>query len=291
MKKSVVYLLLVFSAACWGVSFIFTRQLFDTEPALTVVTLITFRLVIATLVMAPVLLLSHRWQRIRKGDLKWFLLLSLCEPFLYCLCESGSLRFVDGSLASVIIATIPLIVPFGLKAVYGGKIGYRLVVGLAVSVIGVMLTAVENISLQASWRGLLLLAGAIVVSIAYMIIIVKVVDKYKPVMVTTYQNLFGLVFFLPLMFAMDSHALPQLSFSLSFFAMVAVLGLFCSTLAYVFYNYGIRKLGAASASAFINVSPAFALVAAFILGQESPSVVKIIGVVVAIAGVYIGQRK
>ena len=76
MKKSLVYILLALAAVIWGVSFILTKELFVTEPHITVFIILTFRLLLASAVTIPAMLLFKKLEPIRKGDLKWFLLLA-----------------------------------------------------------------------------------------------------------------------------------------------------------------------------------------------------------------------
>ena len=91
-NKAITYILLIASVIFWGVSFIMTKELFLSEEHITVTILITLRLAIASLVMVPVLLLTGHMERVRKEDLKWFLLLALCEPFIYNLCETSGVQ-------------------------------------------------------------------------------------------------------------------------------------------------------------------------------------------------------
>jgi len=69
-----------------------------------------------------------------------------------------------------------------------------------------------------------------------------------------------------------------------------VLGILCSTLAYSFYNYGIRRLGASRACIFNNAIPIFSLIAAVAIGQENFLWTKMLGIALVIAGVFIAQR-
>ena len=71
--------------------------------------------------------------------------------------------------------------------------------------------------------------------------------------------------------------------------LLLLLGICCSTLAYVFYNIGVRSLGAAEACIFNNAIPIFSLIAAILIGQETFSWSKLVGMVIVIAGVIIAQ--
>ena len=288
-SKLLTYILITFSVIFWGISFIMTKELFLTEEHMTVTVLITIRLAIASLVMLPALALTRRLQRIRKQDIKWFLLLALCEPFIYHLCETSGVQLVSGSLASVVIATIPLFVPFGMWIAYRQRIRLPLIIGVVLSLTGVFIMLMGGEGLTGNLKGLLFLSGAVIIAVVYTILLVKVVDKYHPLVVTTWQNVIGLAYFLPLMFAFDSSALPLLSWSPKMLLLLLVLGLFCSTLAYAGYNYGVRNLGASEACIFNNAIPIFSLIAALAIGQESFSWGKLAGMCIVIAGVVISQ--
>lgn len=289
-SKTLTYILITASVIFWGVSFILTKELFLTEEHMTVTVLIAMRLAIASAVMLPALALTGRLQRIRKEDIKWFLLLALCEPFIYHLCETNGVRLVSGSLASVVIATIPLFVPFGMWAAYRKRISPMLILGVVLSLGGVFLMLNGEIGFQGTaLKGLLFLGGAVAIAVVYTLLLVKVVDKYNPLVITTWQNIIGLAYFLPLALAFDGSQIALLSYSPRMLAIIMVLGICCSTLAYAGYNYGVRNLGASEACIFNNAIPVFSLIAAVLIGQESFSWVKVAGMAVVIGGVVLSQ--
>ncbi|MCR4660204.1 MAG: DMT family transporter [Bacteroidales bacterium] len=290
MKKTLTYLMLVLSTVFWGVSFIMTKELFLTEGGMTVTILITLRLAVATVVFIPSLAMLGKLQRVRREDIKWFLLLALAEPFVYNLCETSGVQLVSGSLASVVIATIPLFVPFGMALAYKERIGASTLAGVAMSMVGIAIMLIGGEELRGSWQGMLFLAAAVFIAVVYTLILVKIVDHYRPVTITAYQNLIGLVFYLPLMLAVDGSHLSQLSFSPKMILLLLALGVCCSTLAYVFYNYGVRQLGASAACVFNNAIPVFSLIAAIAIGQEHFAWSKVVGAAVVIGGVFLAQR-
>lgn len=283
--------MLTISSVFWGVSFILTKELFLTEEHMTVTLLITLRLAIATLVMVPVLLAMGKMQRIRRKDIKWFLLLTLCEPFIYHLCETSGVQLVSGSLASVIIATIPLFVPFGMWIAYRQRIRWAIVVGVVMSMVGVGVMLIGGEGLRGNIKGMLFLSGAVVIAVVYTLLLVKVVDHYNPVVITTWQNIIGLAYFIPMALATNSGNILMLSYSPRMLGILLILGICCSTLAYACYNYGIRRLGASKASIFNNTIPIFSLIAAVAIGQEPFLWSKLLGMVIVIVGVVISQKE
>ncbi|MBO4588483.1 MAG: EamA family transporter [Bacteroidales bacterium] len=293
MKKLAVYSTLFFASVLWGVSFIMTKEISLTAPNMTALHIITFRMFLASVVMIPLLAVMCKLERIRKGDLKWFLLLSFAEPFLYSFLETSGILQLDGSLAAVVIATIPLFVPFGMAAVYKERIQWLTMVGILLSLVGIGVMLMGHGSTatggQSVVKGLLFLAGAVVVAVIYTLILVKVVDHYRPITITAYQNLIGLVYYLPVMLLVDGDKLGALEFSPKVLLLLLALGIFCSTIAYACYNYGIRHIGATASCIFTNTIPVFSMIAAVAIGQEHFSLVKVAGMAIVIVGVVIVQ--
>lgn len=302
--KSLTYLLLVLSTGFWGISFVMTNELLAV-PHMSVPILITLRLAIATAVMLPVLALARKLERVRKQDIKWFLLLALCEPFIYYLCETNGIDQMGSTVASVIIATIPLFVPFGMWLGYRQPVKPAMLVGVVMSLVGVLLLTLTSSSndFQFSFsnfqlKGILFLFGAVFIAVVYTLILVKIVDHYRPVTITVYQNIIGLVYFLPLMLASassDNFQFPIFNFQFKDWLYLLILGICCSTLAYVFYNRGVRHLGASEACIFNNAIPVVTFFVALTLPglahPETFSWLKLLGILVTISGVVIAQRK
>lgn len=291
MKKTVVYPLLAFAAIVWGISFILTKELFVSEANITVLIILTFRLLLATAITIPTLLLFKKLEPIKKSDLKWFLILAFLEPFIYSICETNGVKLVSGSMSSIIVATIPLFVPFGMAAAYKEKVRGVTLIGILMSLIGlsVMLFLGGENNLDMNPRGIAWLFGAVLTAVVFTIVLVKLVGRYKPFTITAYQNLFGCLYFIPLMLLIDGGNLPLLSYSPKMIGLLVVLGVFCSTVAYVFYNMGVEHLGATSACIFTNAIPVFSLIAAILIGQETLTWSKPVGIVIVIAGVVIAQ--
>lgn len=291
MKKSIVYILLALSAIIWGLSFIMTKELFVTEEHITVFIILTFRLFLASAVTLPLLLLTRKLEPIRRGDIGWFLLLALCEPFIYCICETSGVQLVSGSMASIVVATIPLFVPFGMAAFYRERIEPLTLVGIILSLVGlgVMTFGGGEGNIDANPWGLAWLFGAVATAVVFTAVLVKLVGRYRPMTITAWQNLFGFLYFLPVMLLMDGTELPLLSFSPKMWTLLLILGIFCSTLAYVFYNIGVEHLGATAACIFTNAIPVFSLIAALLIGQETFSWSKPAGIAIVLTGVVVAQ--
>ena len=220
-------------------------------------------------------------------------MLALFEPFIYSICETSGVQLVSGSMASIVVATIPLFVPFGMAVAYKEKVRAVTLVGIVLSLVGlaVMLLPGDSGNLDANPAGLAWLAGAVLTAVFFTIVLVKLVDRYRPLTITAYQNMFGCLYFIPFMLLFNGENLPLLSYSGKMIAMLLILGIFCSTVAYVCYNVGVAKLGASAACIFTNVIPVFSLIAALLIGQEQLSWSKPVGMAIVIVGVVLAQME
>lgn len=294
MQKNniLTYILLVLTAVFWGGSFVLTKEIFLSAPSITPSIIVTLRLVVASTVFVPFLLIAKKWQKIERNDIKYFFLLAFLEPFTYFLCENNGIKLVPGGISSIIIATIPVFVPFGLYFAYHEKLYKINIIGVLLSLIGIaVMISGDGMIADISMKGILLLFGAVVIAVLYTIVLMKVVKRYHPFTITVHLNLIGLVYFVPTLLIFDFQNFMDVTFTVKIFAMIACLGIVCSTLSYVFFNYGIVKVGASRASVFNNSIPVFTLIFAAMLGQEGITITKVLGMAVAISGVVIAQIK
>lgn len=290
-KKILPYLLVTCAVGMWGVSFVLTKAIFNSDAHYTASIIVFFRLLFSVVIFVPILFVVKKVRKIQKGDLKYFLGLALMEPFLYFLCENTGLQYISSGLASMIIGLIPVFVPFGMLIAYRERIAPMNIVGGLVSLLGIATMIMgSGASMGSELRGILLLFTAVFITVFYSLILNKIVDKYPPMTITVYQNVIGIVYFLPLLL-FNIPNLLAIHFTASAVGCIAALGVGCSTLSYVFFYYGIRRMGASSVFVFSNATPVFTMIFACAIGQESLTLLKVAGMVVAIAGVSIAQIK
>lgn len=290
-RKILPYLLVTLAVAMWGVSFVLTKAIFNSDAHYTATIIVFFRLLFSVMIFVPILFIVRKVRKIEKGDLKYFLGLALMEPFLYFLCENTGLQYISSGLASMIIGLIPVFVPFGMLIAYKERLSPMNIVGGLVSLLGIATMILgSGASLGSELRGIFLLFTAVFITVFYSLILNKIVDKYPPITITVYQNVIGIVYFLPLLF-FNIPNLQAIHFTASAVGCIAALGVGCSTLSYVFFYYGIRRMGASSVFVFSNATPVFTMIFACAIGQESLTLLKVVGMVVAITGVSIAQIK
>jgi len=282
-----VYLFAILSMLFWGLSFVWFKIVVQWyEP----ITIIFLRLLISGSLMMVFMLLTRSWQTIKRKHLKYFLLLAFSQPFCYFLGESFGLKLVSSTIASVIIATIPLFSPIAAYFLVREKVTMPVVLGIIFSFAGIILMLINpDFSLNASPKGVLLLFLAVFAAIAYSVIIRKISHEYNPVTIITHQNLIGAVYFLPLFLVFDFQHFITVTPTRELILAMLQLSVFASTLAYVFYIIAIKGIGVIKANVFANLIPVFTGFFSFIILGETFTALKIGGMLLVLFGVVVSQ--
>jgi drug/metabolite transporter (DMT)-like permease len=284
-----VYLFAVLSMLFWGLSFVWFKIVVEWyEP----ITIIFLRLILSGTFMMFYMLAMHSWQTVKREHLKYFLLLSFTQPFCYFLGESFGLKLVSSTMASVIIATIPLFSPIAAYYMVREKVTLHVIAGIVFSFIGILLMLFNpDFSLNAAPMGIFLLFVAVFSAVAYSVIIRKISHEYNPVTIITYQNLFGAIYFLPLFLFFDFQHFITVKPNRELILAMLQLSFFASTLAYVFYIIAIKGIGVIKANVFANLIPVFTGVFSFLILGEQFTFLKIVGMFLVMCGVVISQSQ
>lgn len=273
----------------WSFSFVWFKVAYKAYDPMTVV---LFRLSLSTAIMFVFAKLIGKLQPLRKSDLGLMVLLSFFEPFLYFMGESYGLKYVSPTVASVIVATIPLFTPMAAWYFHKEKISWANFAGLSISFLGVSLVVFDRtLGFTASPLGVSLEFVAVLSTIGYAILLKRLTNHYNGYTIISYQNLFGSFMFLPFWAIFEAEKTFQTPFHPEAFGAIVKLAIFASILGFIFFTYSIRHLGINKSNMFINVMPVFVVIFSyFILGDEI-NLQKIVGVTVVIAGLFLAQLK
>lgn len=283
------YAAAVFSMLFWGMSFVWFKIVVKYYDPITIIFL---RLVISGTLLLLFLLITGKFERIRKQDYKWFLALAFSQPLCYFLGESFGLRLVSPTIASVIISTIPVFSPIVAHYTIKEKFSAYSIAGILISFAGILIMVVrKDLSLNAVPAGILLLFFAVLSALFYGVIIRRFSDRYSPYTIITAQNVIGMFYFLPLFLIFDfPHFITEKPTGELVSALLQ-LAIFASTLAYLLYIVALRNFGLIRANIFTNLIPIFTAVAAWVILGEILTAAKIAGIIVVICGVIVSQWK
>ncbi len=288
--KWVVYLIIVLAMIFWGMSYVWTKIVYEYYQPLTTVFL---RLSIASIIMIAILLVAKVSLKIERKHYGAMFLLAFFEPFLYFLGESFGLKYVRSTTASIIIATIPVFTPFAAYFIVKEKITLINYMGILLSFIGIFIMIIEpDMSFGDPLNGLALMGLAVVSAVFYTSMIKLVSANYKPVVIITYQNIIGVILFLPLFlyFEFDNFISVKPNFHL--ISNLIQLVIFASILAFLFFITAIDKLGVSKVNVFANFIPVVTVVGSYILLPDEDLNFKMIaGMLVVLAGIFIANTR
>lgn len=192
----------------------------------------------------------------------------------------------------MVTALLPLIVAVGARVILKEQITKNMVIGFSVAIAG---TVWLSLSADASEYAPNPVYGnfmeflAMVCAAGYVISLKYLSDRYSPFFLTAVQAFAGAVFYFPVLF------MPMVQKPVSFEAApvlaIVYLGAVVTIGAYGLYNYGVSRTKASTASAYINLIPAFTIILAFILLGEKLNGAQVSAVFVVFAGVIVSQLR
>jgi len=125
-------------------------------------------------------------------------------------------------------------------------------------------------------------------AVGYSVVVRKTPARYRPLTLVKLQSLIGMPIIVIL--ALVTEGVPRDLPGMEVALHLLYLGIFPSSVAFVFFSSGIRTLGASRANIFTNLVPGFTAVFAWLLIGEAFTLQKILGMAVVIAGVFAAQR-
>lgn len=271
----------------WSFSFIWFKVANETFHPFTIVFI---RLLFALILLTLYLVLTRNFMKIKKEDLKLFLMLSLFEPFFYYLGESFGLTYVSATVCSVLISTIPVFATIGAWLIFKERLKVINYAGIILSFIGVVVFILnEDGSFTFNVKGLALLALAVLSAVGYSLTLSRLVGTYSPVFLVYIQNLIGAILFLPLFLSFDYKHFISTPFTFNMFKPVIELAVFASCGAFILFAYSVRNMGITKANVFSNCIPVLTAIFSYILIGDKLTAQNIAGMGIIIAGIILSQ--
>ena len=271
----------------WGSSFVAIKFAYTTYPPLT---LAAVRFVVATLILGALTLLPQNRVKLEKKDIFTVVICGLTGIMLYAVLQNIAMQWTSASSATLIIASYPIITLLMESLIYKHKLSALKVVAILIAIAGVVILSYEKPEsrVQGELLGILLLVAAGVFWAVYNFMMKRVVNQYPPITLLFYITLFGTIFLLPL--ALLERGQWQQPTLVSFGNMM-FLGVFCSVVAYLLYNRGLKTMAPSTITSMLNLMPIIGVFFSRALLGEQVTLRKIIGGAIVIFGVMLSVRK
>ncbi len=288
MKNLKVYIVLMISMILWGGSFVWSKEALQNFGVYTIV---FFRLLISAVVLFLYGGMIRKSFKLARKDIPLFLLLSFFEPFLYFIGETNGLKTVSPTITSVLISTIPIFIIITAYFLYKDKLKLLNIIGAIVSFIGVLFILInKDFEFNSPISGIMLIFLAVFSATGYSLVIQKLSGKYSPLVIVAYQSLLAIPAFFLLFMLNDFNEIVFTDITFSKFLPIIKLGILASSLAYIFFAYGIKYIGVSKAGLFSNTIPLFTAIFSYFLFDERLDNVKYFGMFLVVLGLYLSQQ-
>ncbi len=282
------YVALVAMNLAFGFSFVATKEaLHGFEPLL----IAFLRFTVAGAILWTIRRMTAGPERLPRGELARLAALGFVSLTVYFTFENLGIARTSASDAAILIAAIPIFVAvlnvFTLKE----RNSAAQWVGIGVSFVGVvaLIELGRSGGGGATLGGNLLVLGASLSAAVYSLMARRLLVSRPALLVTTWQNLFGALFMLPLA-AVEAAAVGVRTPTAAAWAGLAYLTVFCSVVAYLLLNYGLRFVEASRATVFANLVPVVAVAAAYVVLGERLTAPQLVAGAVVVAGVWLTNR-
>ncbi|TGK36023.1 hypothetical protein EHQ12_01540 [Leptospira gomenensis] len=192
--------------------------------------------------------------------------------------------------AAIIAAFGPAITVFLSLFLLKTKIRWNQYLGTFISFVGVI-TVISDGNLQSVGNvlesgGILHLFIAVFCWCLYSVGIKKYLSGVSAIQTTAYTSLFGMISLVCFVIVSGEFRFNPDDIPTSAWMAILYMAVFTTFFSYLFWNYGIQKLGPDKAAVFGNLIPIVAMFTTWFLG-ESPNPLDIVGAIVVIAGILI----
>jgi len=287
--KPYKYWLPLLAIIFWGVSFIATKYLLD---ELTPETIISMRLILATILLLAIALVQKRDFTINFKSHAYILILALIAVSHLWIQVTG-LKFTTASNTGWIIGTAPIFMALLGLIFFKEKLNTIKVFGILIATFGLLLLVgkgnLTNIDLIQNKGDLLVLSSAFTWGI-YSMVNKKISLNYSPLMTILYLFIMMAVIIIP--FTVNNSSTKSV-INLSGVGWIAILflGLLCSGAAYVIWAYALREMESAKVGAYLYFEPFVTVIAAWVFLKEDITLLMILSGLIITAGVFLVNKE
>jgi drug/metabolite transporter (DMT)-like permease len=283
-------LLLIFTMAVWGSTFMVTKELIALWPPFT---LAFTRVALGTLALLPLAVSRHRGSERLPWSTLW--IMGLIGVTLYYLLFNVAMVHVSASQGALVQSSIPAMTALVAVVWLRERASPLRWLGIALSVGGVLIvfSGGRSESGESTLLGNLLMFSSVVCWAVYTSL-AKRVAEFDSLVITVAVTGTGSLLLLPLagyevvMANVTGDGLPPLP--LLGWIGIFYLGLVASALAYLLYNASLRHLDASAVGVYTNLIPIVGVLTGVVVLGEPLSARAIIGGLVVMLGVWITSR-
>jgi drug/metabolite transporter (DMT)-like permease len=246
------------------------------------VILATVRFLIAAAIYSPVILWEYkRGNKPTIADLKELAAFGFLSISIYFWLQYTGVAYAGAGVSAVLVTgLIPVLTGLAGAVILKERFNIKKGTGIALGLTGVLLIALPKLLVSSvDWLffvGVLCLLGNAVCWSLYSTLSRRLMKRIgKPLMVTAYTTLFGMLFLLPMSLTADwgtVHALDS-----SQWWSILYLAVICSSGGYFLWNYALSKTEAVKATIWLYLEPVAAFMGSLALFGVVPLPLTLLG--------------
>ena len=287
-RQALPFFSLVMAMLLWASSFVALKLAFRGYHPMQV---IFGRMFIASLCFI-VFIPAFRKVKWRRRDLKYLLIMAVCEPCLYFIFEAKAMELTSASQAGMITAFLPLLVAILAWSVLKESIRRQTLIGFIMAVLGACwLSVASEITAEAPnpLLGNFCEFLAMVCAAGYTVTLKHLSDQYPPLFLTAFQAFLGSLFFCPFLLMPDI-GIPR-HLEITPLLAIVYLGTFITFGAYACYNFGVSRIPASQAAGFVNLIPVFGVLLGMLILGDRLNAEQWLACGLVFCGVWISSRR
>ncbi|WP_242832344.1 DMT family transporter [Desulfosporosinus orientis] len=268
----------------WGISYVSIKVAVIEVPPITMALI---RFAIASLMLGIMIRRVEPQSKLDKLDLPKMILGGIFGITLYFIFENIGVKFSTATNASLIVSVVPIITILLDVLFFHSKLSFLKLLGVFVAIWGSYLAVTANGKLElnsAHFLGNLLMICAMMSWAFFTMVNKSLQKKYSGLFLTTYQTIFGTLFFIPLSLLeyKDWHM-----FSLTALANILFLAVFCSFAGYLFYTYALKRLDVALTTIYLNLIPVVGVISGYLILNEHVLPIQLVGGLITLLAIVI----
>ncbi len=284
-----VHIRLIFTMIFWGGTFVAGRLLAEELPPITAS---TFRFITASLMLLSTILIRNKTlPRLSLKQWGAMALLGLTGVFAYNLFFFSGLQTVEAGRASMIIAVNPVLTSILAILLFKERCNFRRGLGMILSVCGALIVISKGqittlFQGNSGGMGELYMVGCVVSWSAYTLIGKKLLRNIEPLVAVAYSCTTGAVF-LSVTALASGDFFEIKNISATGIACIFYFAFFGTTLGFIWFYDGVKKLGAGRAAMYVNLVPVSGILLGTILLGEHLGISLLIGGIFVFTGIYL----
>ncbi len=278
--------MMIICVIVWAFAFPFIKIGLN-DLSFTNLTIMRF-FVVCIVLIAILLLQPKRFSKLYKKDIIPIFMLGFFGVMVYHLGLNYGEQYISPGAASLIIATIPVLVVIMAFVFLKEKITSKKLLGIIIALCGVVIISIlgtpdASIEINYIYAALAVFIAAITGAF-YTIAGKKLLKRYSALSLTVYAMLFGSVALIPLLFLNPPITDQVTTMSVHSWFAVVFLGVFSTVIGYVFWYVGLEIKSTSEVSVYLYAIPVLSTIISYFLFDDKITIFFVLGGVLVIIG-------